>query len=155
MPLNELNINIFKRLECNTIKKMLKIPKRCHSTSLLEALDIETTKSYCIRMKITIQFVLRLNNNEHTRKMIKYLLVATNRYLIPAYLFIIIKFQTTITNNNKVYKQVYYCINNIINDANNLFYFFKILMYFLFFFFVIHFFLRFNKNNNTRVLDVE
>jgi len=47
---------------------MLKIPKRCHSTSLLEALDIETTKSYCIRMKI--KFVLRLNNNEHTRKML-------------------------------------------------------------------------------------
>ncbi len=92
-------------------------------------------------------------NHEEVIK-IKQIIDMTNRYLIPAYLFNIIKFQTIITNN-KVYKQVYYCINNIINDENNLFYFFTILMYFLVLFFVIHFFLRFNKNNNTRVRDVE
>jgi hypothetical protein len=173
MPLNELDLNIFKRLECNSVKKMLKIPKRCHSSSLLEALHIETTKSYCIRMKI--KFVLRLNNNVHTHKMlmfmcndreqnsftsekakhlnlnqdydhsaliiacesflkqskvekyqqkknpiytnveevlkIKQILDITNRHLIPAYLFNIIKFQT-MTSKKKVCTQLDNCINS-------------------------------------------
>jgi hypothetical protein len=68
MSLTDIDINIFKRLEGNSIKRMLKIPTRCHSTDLMDALDIEPTKSFCLRMKI--KFVIRLASNSFTYHML-------------------------------------------------------------------------------------
>ena len=65
MSLTDIDINVFKRLEGNSIKF---IPIRCHSTDLMDALDIEPTKSFCLR--IEIKFVIRLASNVFTYHML-------------------------------------------------------------------------------------
>jgi hypothetical protein len=69
LSLTDIDNNIFKRLEGNSIKRMLKIPTRCHSTDLMDALDIEPTKNFCLRMKI--KFVIRLASNVFTYQMLE------------------------------------------------------------------------------------
>jgi len=50
---------------------MLKIPTRCHSSELMDALDIESTKDFCIRMKI--KYAIRLSNNTFTKNILDFM----------------------------------------------------------------------------------
>jgi len=63
MELNGNEILGFKKLEGNTIKKLLRIPTRCHTTDLVDALNIEQTNRYLHRMKL--KFLIRLSKNEY------------------------------------------------------------------------------------------
>ena len=66
MELNGNEILEFKKLEGNTIKKLLRIPTRCHTTDLVDSLNIEQTNRYLHRMKL--KFLIRLSKNEYTHK---------------------------------------------------------------------------------------
>jgi len=70
MELNGNEILEFKKLEGNTIKKLLRIPTRCHTTDLVDALNIEQTNRYLQRMKL--KFLIRLSKNEYTHKMLEF-----------------------------------------------------------------------------------
>ena len=50
---------------------MLKVPSRCHSSEFMDALDIESTKDFCIRMKI--KFAIRLSNNTFTKNILDFM----------------------------------------------------------------------------------
>jgi len=70
MELNGLEILEFKKLVGNSIKRLLKLPTRCHTTDLVDALNIEQTNRYLQRMKL--KFLIRLSKNELTLKILKF-----------------------------------------------------------------------------------
>jgi hypothetical protein len=66
MELNGNELPSFKKLEGNALKKLLRIPTRCHTTDLFDALNIEQTIRYLKRMKC--KFMARINKNEYTKQ---------------------------------------------------------------------------------------
>ena len=70
MELNGYELLEFKKLEGHSIKKLLRIPTRCHTTDLVDALNIEQTNRYLHRMKL--KFIIRLSKNECTLKMLEF-----------------------------------------------------------------------------------
>jgi hypothetical protein len=70
MELNGLEILEFKKLEGNSIKRLLKLPTRCHTSDLVDALNIEQTNRYLQRMKL--RFLIRLSKNELKLKILKF-----------------------------------------------------------------------------------
>ena len=59
MELNGNELLEFKKLEGNSIKKILRIPTSYHTTDLVDALNIEQTNRYLHRMKL--KFIIRLS----------------------------------------------------------------------------------------------
>jgi hypothetical protein len=70
MELNGCEILEFKKWEGNSIKRLLKLPTRCHTTDLVDALNIAQTNRYLQRMKL--KFLIRLSKNELTLKLLEY-----------------------------------------------------------------------------------
>jgi hypothetical protein len=68
MQLDQRELLQFKRIEGNCLKRILRIPTRCRTTDLFDALKIEQTNDYLIRMKL--KFILRLDTNELTKSML-------------------------------------------------------------------------------------
>lgn len=69
LNLNKTQLNEIKRIEGNTIKRLIGIPNRCHSTELLIALNIDTTSNYLKSSKLN--FLLRICSNEYTLEILK------------------------------------------------------------------------------------
>ncbi len=70
MSLTGHEILEFKKLEGIAIKNLLRIPSRCHTTNLVDALNIEQTNRYLHRMKL--KFLIRLSEHELTRKILEF-----------------------------------------------------------------------------------
>ena len=70
MELNGIELLEFKKLEGNSIKKLLKLPTRCHTTDLVDALNVEQTNRYLHRMKL--KFLIRLSKNELTLEILEF-----------------------------------------------------------------------------------
>jgi len=71
MELNGSELLAFKKLEGNALKRLLRIPIRCHTTDLFDALNIEQTNRYLKRMKC--KFMARINKNEYTKKIAEFI----------------------------------------------------------------------------------
>jgi hypothetical protein len=71
MELNGNELLAFKKLEGNALKRLLKIPIRCHTTDLFDALNIEQTNRYLKRMKC--KFMARINKNEYTKQIAEFI----------------------------------------------------------------------------------
>ena len=69
LKLNKTQMNELRRMEGNTIKRLIGIPKRCHSTELLVALNIES-KNNCLKAS-KLGFLLRICSNEYTTEIFK------------------------------------------------------------------------------------
>ncbi len=68
MELNGREILEMKKLEGNALKQLLRIPTRCHTTDIVDALNIEQTNRYLNRMKL--KFLIRLTKNDLTREIL-------------------------------------------------------------------------------------
>lgn len=69
MALNPKEILEFKKIEGNCLKRLIRIPTRCHTTDLFTGLNVEQTNNYLIRMKL--KFLIRLDQNEFTNKVMR------------------------------------------------------------------------------------
>jgi hypothetical protein len=71
MELNGTELLAFKKLEGNALKKLLRIPSRCHTTNLFDALNIEQTNRYLKRMKC--KFMARIDSNTLTKQIAEFI----------------------------------------------------------------------------------
>ena len=62
--LENLEILEFKKIEGNCLKRLIRIPTRCHTTDLFTGLNIKQKNNYLMRMKL--KFLIRLDQNEFT-----------------------------------------------------------------------------------------
>ena len=62
-------------MEGNALKQLLRIPTRCHTTDIVDALNIEHTNRYLNRMKL--KFLIHLTKNDLTREILN-ILIETN-----------------------------------------------------------------------------
>ena len=68
LVLRQNEIDLIKRLEGNTIKKMLGLNKKCVSSPLYGAMHLETTEESL--QKQQIKFLLRVQNNVYLKRFI-------------------------------------------------------------------------------------
>ena len=71
MELSGTELLAFKKLEGNALKKLLRIPIRCHTTNLFDALNIEQTNRYMKRMKC--KFMARIDSNNLTKQIAEFI----------------------------------------------------------------------------------
>ena len=69
MELNGREILEMKKMEGNALKHLLRIPTRCHTTDIVDALNIEQTNRYLNRI-MKLKFLIRLTNNDLTREIL-------------------------------------------------------------------------------------
>ena len=66
LDLDENELNLLKQIEGNVVKKLIGIPRRCHTTPLYGALDIESTRN---TIKIQqMNFIIRIQKNEYLKR---------------------------------------------------------------------------------------
>ena len=66
LDLDENELNLLKQIEGNVVKKLIGIPRRCHTTPLYGALDIESTRNTIMIQQMN--FIIRIQKNEYLKK---------------------------------------------------------------------------------------
>jgi hypothetical protein len=66
LDLDENELKSLKQIEGNVVKKLIGIPRRCHTTPLYGALDIESTRNTIMIQQMN--FIIRIQKNEYLKK---------------------------------------------------------------------------------------